>query len=117
MAKVVEDMMENYGFHHRISSVANPHTNTRAELGVKTSKRVLMDIVSAKGLMDRAMVLTSASVDKHSGQRQRAVSTHALYEREPRPGTARMGGHVDEPVGYQGDGSGTQDQIFREEVV
>ena len=52
-AKVVEDMMEDYGIHHRISSVANPHTNARAELGVK---RMLMDIVSAKGILDRAVV-------------------------------------------------------------
>ena len=56
-------------------SVANPHTNARAELGVKTVKRMLMDIVSAKGLLDRAVVLTSASVEKHSGQRQQAVSS------------------------------------------
>jgi hypothetical protein len=45
---VVEDMMEDYGIHHRISSVANPHVNARAEFGVKTIKRMLMDIVSAK---------------------------------------------------------------------
>jgi hypothetical protein len=44
-------MMEEYGIHHRISSVANPHTNARAELGVKTVKRMLMDIVPAKGIM------------------------------------------------------------------
>jgi hypothetical protein len=74
-AKVVEDMMENYGFHHRISSVANPHANARAELGLKTVKRMLIDIVSEKGLLDRAVVLTSASVEKHSGKRQQAVSS------------------------------------------
>ena len=37
-AKVVEDMMSAYDIHHRISSVANPHANARAELGVKTVK-------------------------------------------------------------------------------
>jgi hypothetical protein len=36
--------------------VANPHRNARAELGVKTVKRMLMDIVSAKGILDRAVV-------------------------------------------------------------
>ena len=40
-AKVVEDMMRDYGIHHRISSVANPHANARAELGVKTVKTML----------------------------------------------------------------------------
>ena len=36
--------------------VANPHRNARAELGVKTVKRMLMDIVSAKGILGRALV-------------------------------------------------------------
>ena len=31
MAKVVEDMMRDYGIHHRISSVANPHANAMAD--------------------------------------------------------------------------------------
>jgi hypothetical protein len=81
-AKVVEDMMEDYGILHRISSVANPHTNARAELGVKTVKtvkRMLMGIVSAQGIMDRA------SVEKHSGQRQKAVSSQgSIWERAQR---------------------------------
>jgi hypothetical protein len=33
-AKVVEDMIKDYGIHHRISSVAYPHANARAELWV-----------------------------------------------------------------------------------
>ena len=45
-AKSVEDMMAEYGIHHMISSVANPHANARAELGVKTVKRMLRDNVS-----------------------------------------------------------------------
>jgi hypothetical protein len=53
---VVEDMMEDYGIQHRISSVSNPHTNALAELGVKTVERMLMEIVSAQGIMDRAVV-------------------------------------------------------------
>ena len=36
--KVVEDMMKDYGVHHRISAVGN---NSRAELAVKTVKRLL----------------------------------------------------------------------------
>ena len=48
--------MEDYGIKHRISSVANQHANARAELGVKTVRRMLMDIVSAQGIMGRAVV-------------------------------------------------------------
>merc|ERR1711888_407531 len=32
----VEELMNTYGIYHRITSVANPHANARAELGVKT---------------------------------------------------------------------------------
>jgi hypothetical protein len=54
-------------------SVANPHTNTRAELGVKTVKRMMMDIVLGDTGQSRG-VKSSASVEKYSGQRQQAVS-------------------------------------------
>ena len=50
----VEQMLEDYGIHHRISSVANPHANARAELGVKTVKRMLRDNVSQNGGLDIA---------------------------------------------------------------
>jgi hypothetical protein len=29
VAKLVEDFMQTYGIHHRVSSVANPYANTR----------------------------------------------------------------------------------------
>ena len=51
-AKVVEDMLKVYGIKHRISSVANPHANSRAELGVKTVKRMLRDCVGKFGKLD-----------------------------------------------------------------
>ena len=37
-AKSVGDMMEQYGIKQRISSVANPHANSRVELGVRQSR-------------------------------------------------------------------------------
>ena len=52
-ATVEEDMMKDYGIHHRISLVANPHANARAELGVKTVKRLLRDNVSARGTLTK----------------------------------------------------------------
>ena len=34
-ARSVEELMNVYGIYHRVSSVVNPHANSRAELGVK----------------------------------------------------------------------------------
>jgi hypothetical protein len=96
-AKVVEDMMEDYGIHHRISSVANPHKNAWAELGVKTVKRMLMDIVSAKGILDRAVVSGALLQLRNTQDRDSKLSSaKALYGRElrdflPRAGSALMG--------------------------
>ena len=120
-AKVVEDMMEDYGIHHRISSVANPHKNAGAELGVKTVKKMLLDIVSAKGILDRDVVSRTLLQLRKTPDRDRKLPpAKALYERALRdflPWVCPDGGHVDEPGGRQGDGSGTQGQTFREEVV
>jgi hypothetical protein len=87
-------MMEDYGIHHRISSVANPHANARAELGVK---KMRMDIVSAKGILDIAVVSRAMLQLRNIPDRDSKLSpAKALYGRElrdflPRPGSALMG--------------------------
>ena len=53
-AKVVEDFVQAYGIYHRITSVANPHANCRAELAVKQVKRLLRDNVGQSGTLDTA---------------------------------------------------------------
>ena len=52
-----EEFFKRWGIHHRISSVSFPSSNGRAELAVKTAKRLLMDNVSPNGSLDNdAMV-------------------------------------------------------------
>jgi hypothetical protein len=94
---MVEDMMEDYGIQHRISSVDNQHANARAELGVKTVRRMLMDIVSSQGIMDRAVVSRTLLQLRNTMDRDSKQSrAKALYGREltdflSRPGSALMG--------------------------
>ena len=51
-ARAVESMLKDYGIRHRVSSVANPHANSRAELGVRTVKRMLRGNVGDFGKLD-----------------------------------------------------------------
>ena len=48
-ASVTRKFLQNWGVHHRLSSVAFAHSNCRAELGVKTVKRLLTDNVGPSG--------------------------------------------------------------------
>ena len=57
-----------WGVHHRLTSVANPHGNCRAEVAVKTVKRMLMDNTGPTGSLDvdqfqRAMLVYRKTID------------------------------------------------------
>jgi hypothetical protein len=41
-----------WGISHRLSSAYNPHGNTRAEVGVKTAKRLVRDNLGHEGSLD-----------------------------------------------------------------
>jgi hypothetical protein len=74
------------GLWHPQPSQLQTHTqNARAELGVKTVKRMLMDIVSAKGILDRAMVSRALLQLRNTPDRDSKLSpAKALYARELR---------------------------------
>ena len=48
-AETTRKFLKNYGVHHRLSSVAFARSNGRAELGVKTMKRLLADNTDHNG--------------------------------------------------------------------
>lgn len=48
-AEVTRKFLQNYGVHHRLSSVAFARSNGRAEVGVKTMKRLLSDNTHRNG--------------------------------------------------------------------
>lgn len=67
-AAKTQEFLKSWGVEHRLTSVANPHANCRAEIAVKTVKRMLMDNTSPHGSIDvnkfqRAILLYRNSVD------------------------------------------------------
>ena len=51
-ATATTKFLKDWGVHHRLSSVAFPHSNCRAEIGVKTVKRLITSNTGAHGELD-----------------------------------------------------------------
>ena len=51
-AAETKKFLDTYDVHHRRSSVGNPHANQRAEVGVKSMKRLLRDNTDVHGKLD-----------------------------------------------------------------
>ncbi|CAL4067943.1 unnamed protein product, partial [Meganyctiphanes norvegica] len=51
-ASATRNFLSSWGVHHRLSSVAFPHSNCRAELGVKSMKRLLTGNTGHGGSLD-----------------------------------------------------------------
>lgn len=49
---ITKTFLHNWGVHHRLSSVAFPHSNSRAEIAVKTLKRMIIDNTGHDGCLD-----------------------------------------------------------------
>ena len=52
VATTIKEFLKAWGVHHRISSVAYPQSNGRAELGVKAARRIVLDNTLPDGSLD-----------------------------------------------------------------
>lgn len=52
-APATQSFLKSQGVHHRLSSVAFPHSNSRAEIGVKTVKRLITDNTGPTGELNK----------------------------------------------------------------
>ena len=49
---LTRQFLADWGIHHRLSSVAYPHSNCRHEVGVKTIKRLIINYTKPNGSLD-----------------------------------------------------------------
>ena len=73
MSEEMKTFCKTWGIRQRISSAYFPHSNTRAEVGVKTLKRMLRDNMGAGGSLDsikfaRALLEYRNTPDRDTGR-------------------------------------------------
>jgi transposase InsO family protein len=73
MAYETQKFLSNYGVRHRVSSVAYPHSNQRAELAVKSMKRLCRENTSQDGSLNndrflRAVMCYRNAPDRDTGR-------------------------------------------------
>lgn len=73
VSKETQDFLDIWGIKHRLNSAYNPHGNTRAELGVKSMKRLIRDNLGPGGSLDntafsRALLTYRNTTDPDTGR-------------------------------------------------
>ena len=81
----VQKMMKTYDIAHRLCSVGNPHANCRAELAVKSVKRMLRDNLTVTGQLDRVKFSRALLTYRNTPDRDTGLSpAMALFGRQLR---------------------------------
>ena len=73
-ASEFDTFCKQYGIEHRLTSVAFPHANCRAEVAVKTAKRLIRDNVHADGKLDRVGLTRALLTYRNTPDRDTGLS-------------------------------------------
>ena len=85
IAEQTKQFLDRYGVHHRVSAVGYPHSNQRAELAVKSMKRLLRDNVTVGGSLDTDRFLRAIMAYRNTPDRDTGCSpAQVLFGRELR---------------------------------
>ena len=74
VAKETKDFLEKWGVHHRLSSAYFPQSNGRAEVAVRSTKRLLEDNVGVNGSLNTNMVVRALLQLRNSPDRDCKLS-------------------------------------------
>ena len=91
---LTQTFLQDWGVKHRLSSVANPHSNCRAELAVKQIKRIIADNCGPSGTLDvdsyhRAILSYRNTPDPYT----KVSPAMAIFGRQVRDGLPVSPGH------------------------
>jgi hypothetical protein len=67
MAVETQAFLKAWGMSHHLSSMAYPHSNCRAEVGVKTLKWIIMDNMDTDGDINIPKFQRDAAILQHTG--------------------------------------------------
>ena len=66
IARETQAFLQQWGIHHRVSSAYLPSSNGRAELAVKSTKRLLMDNISATGDLNNDQIVRALLTQRNT---------------------------------------------------
>ena len=107
VAHSTQQFLRTWGIHHRLSSVAFPHSNCRAEIGVKTTKRLIMS-AAAVTLTLTPSSKPSSNIGIHQTLPQNSHQPLASFTRPP--SSVRPGIEANQPCASLADRSETSSQ-------
>ena len=69
MAYETQKFLADYGVKHRVSSVAYPHSNQRAELAVKSMKKLIRENTNSEGSLNNDQFLRAVMTYRNTPDR------------------------------------------------